>query len=64
MRKRTSKLTLNRETLRALSTDELRNANGGAMPAPETSFIYSCVVSCTYTAGGDCTTSTTFAPTV
>jgi hypothetical protein len=57
MKKRVEAVTKRRLVLAA----ETMRLVGGARP-PTTSFIYSCVVSCTYTAGGDCTTSTTFDP--
>lgn len=59
---RAKPITLRRETVRILTLPDLAFARGGAAPAPQTSFIYSCIVSCTWT--DDCTSSTTFAPTV
>lgn len=57
------KLRVKGETVRVLVGEQLRAARGGetgVQTDPSPSWVYSCVVSCTWTS--DCTTSTTFVP--
>ena len=56
--KNTKKMSLKRETVRVMSGTQLKQVAGGVTTAPSPSWVYSCVVSCTFTS--DCTTSTTF----
>lgn len=55
---RKSKLVVKSERVKNLLTADLREVKGGVTTAPNQSWVYSCVVSCTWTS--DCTTSTTF----